>query len=135
MCQHCGRRTDTTTVIGRQDPAGTVVEPGSQNAAETAALRATVGRIVRLMSEVIGGRRPAGQLSTLAAPSVLRYLRAARLTAPAGPLVLVSVRVCVPAEQVAELAAVVGYGERARALAARFGQGDDGWQCVTFRIL
>jgi hypothetical protein len=41
-------------------------------------------------------------------------------------VVLASVRVCVPAEQVAELAAVIGYGQRTRALATRFEQDDDG---------
>jgi hypothetical protein len=112
-----------------------VGEPGPLTAGEAAALRASLGRIVQLLLEVIGGRRPAGQLAPLVEPSVLRYLRATRPTTPAGPLVLVSVRVCVPAEQVAELAAVIGYGHRTRALAARFEQGDDGWRCVAFRIL
>ena len=97
-----------------------------------AALRATLGRIVQLLLEVIGGRRPAGQLAPLVEPSVLRYLHATRSTSP---VVLASVRVCVPAEQVAELAAVIGDGHRSRALGARFEHDDNGWRCVLFRIL
>ena len=58
--------------------------------------------------------------------SVRRYLRATQSTAPAGPVAVQSVRVCVPAEQVAELAAVIGYEPRTRALAARFEQDDRG---------
>jgi hypothetical protein len=61
-----------------------VVEPGPQTAAEAAALRAALGRIVRLMLEVIGGRRPAGQLAAMAEAPVRRYLRAARPVAPTG---------------------------------------------------
>ena len=60
------------------------------------------------MLEVIGGLRPAAQLATVTVARVLRYLRATRATAQARPVVLRSMRVCVPAEQVAELAAVVG---------------------------
>ena len=41
----------------------------------------------------------------------------------------------VPDEQVAEFAAVVGYGNRTRALAARFEHDDDGWRCMGLRIL
>jgi hypothetical protein len=43
-----------------------------------------------------------------------RYLRVTRLVAPAGPVVLLPVRLCVPAERVAELAAVVGCEDRVR---------------------
>jgi hypothetical protein len=51
-----------------------VVEPGPRTA-EAAALRAPLARIVRLMLEVIGGRRPAGQLAALAEARVVGYLR------------------------------------------------------------
>ena len=60
VCQQCGGHFDTTTVIGRQDTVEPVVEPGPRTAGEAAALRATLGRIVQLMLEVIGGRRPSG---------------------------------------------------------------------------
>jgi hypothetical protein len=40
-------------------------EPGPQTAAEAAMLRATLGRIVQLMLEVIAGRRPADELATV----------------------------------------------------------------------
>ena len=59
VCPRYGGHLYTTTVIGRQDTAETVVEPGPRTAAEAAALRATLARIVQLMLEVIGGRRPA----------------------------------------------------------------------------
>jgi hypothetical protein len=38
--------------------------------------------MVRMMLEVIAGRRPAGQLAPLAEPPVLRYLRAAQPATP-----------------------------------------------------
>jgi hypothetical protein len=65
VCQQCGGHFDTTTVIGRQDTAETMPEPGPQTAAEAAMLRATLGRIVQLMLEVIAGRRPADELATV----------------------------------------------------------------------
>jgi hypothetical protein len=107
VCQHCDGHFDTTTVIGHQDTSEPIVEPGPETTGEAAALRVTRGRIVRLMLEVIGGRRPAGQLATVADAPVLRYLRATRPVAHTGAWVVRSVRVCAPAEQVVELAAVV----------------------------
>jgi len=68
------------------------------------------------------------------APSVLRYVRAAR-GADRGALVLRSVRLCFPAEQVVEAAAVARAADRVRAVAARFEHTDDRWRCVAFRIL
>ena len=135
-CARDTAATSTTTVIRRQDTVERVVEPGAADRCrDGGASRVTLGRIVVLMLEVITGRRPGRQLATVTEAQVRRYLRAARPTALARPLVLVSVRVCVPAEQVAELAAVLGYGQRTPAMAARFEQGGDGWRCVTFRIL
>ena len=81
-------------------------------------------------------RRPAGQLAPVAEARVRRYLRAAQLVAPTGPVAVRSVRVCVPAEQVAEVATVVGCADRVRAVATRFARTDaHGRRCVTFRIL
>ena len=135
VCPHCGGHLDTTTVVGRPDTTEPVVAAGPRTLGEAAALRSTLGRIVALMLEVIGGRRPAGQLASVADAPVRRYLRATRPVAPAATLVVRSVRVCVPVARVAELCAVVGYGRRVRTVAARFEQHDGGWRCVTFRLL
>ena len=86
------------------------------------------------MFEVIAGRRLSGQLDAVVAPSVLRYVRAAR-GAGGAALVLRSVRLCFPAEQVVEVAAVARAVDRVRAVAARFEHGDSVWRCVAFRIL
>jgi hypothetical protein len=97
-CPHCGGRLDTAAPAVAA-AVGVVVEPGPRTVAEAAALRAALARILRMMLEVATRRRPAGQLVMLTEPPVLRYLRAAQ---PTGPVALQSVRVCVPAEQVAE---------------------------------
>ena len=97
-------------------------------------MRVAVAGILRVMFEVIAGRRLSGQLDAVVSPSVLRYVRAAR-GAGGGALVLRSVRLCFPAEQVVEVAAVVRAVDRVRAVAARFEHADGGWRCVAFRIL
>jgi hypothetical protein len=67
---------------------------------------------------------------------VLRYLRATQPTRqPTRQVVLRSLRVCVPIDRVAEVAAVVGCGGRARAVAAGFEQDTSGWRCAAFRML
>jgi len=85
-----------------------------------------------VMFEVIGSRRPSGQLASMVSPSVLRYVRAAR---GAGGLVLRSLRLCFPTGTAVEAAGVAGVSGRVRAVAARFEHVDGGWRCVAFRIL
>ena len=78
--------------------------------------------------------RTVGPMAGVVSPSVLRYVRAVRSVGGV-VLVLRSVRLCFPAEQVVEVAAVVRAAGRVRAVAARFEHTDRGWRCVVLRIL
>ncbi|MHA6792925.1 Rv3235 family protein [Pseudonocardia bannensis] len=93
---------------------------------------------LRLVLEVIDGRRPAAQLGRLLEPSVLRYVTAAA-TQPGvrrdGCARLRSLRLDRPRPDAAEVAAVCRLGGRIRALAARFERSDTGlWRCTALRI-
>jgi hypothetical protein len=89
------------------------------------------GRLLRLVLEVIDGRRPAAQLDGVVVASVLRYVRAARpARRPVRVSRLLSLRVCRPVEHAVEAAAVVGVDQRVRAVAARFELEQAGWRCV-----
>jgi hypothetical protein len=134
MCSHCGGWIDPATTAMPQPVGRAVVEQaGPGTAVDATAVRAVFAGVLRLLFEVAAGRRPASHIESVADPSVQRYLRAQ----PMRHLVLRSVRVCFPAEHVAELAAVVGTGGgRVGAVAVRFEQRPGGrWCCVTFRIL
>jgi hypothetical protein len=106
-CPHCGGRIDAVSTSAAADAAAVVTEPGPRDADEVRAARVAVAAILRVMVEVIAGRRLSGQLDAVVAPSVLCYVRAAR-SVGGGALVLRSVRLCFPAEQVVEVAAVSG---------------------------
>jgi len=105
------------------------------------AVRDRARAVLRLALEAADGRRPVTQLAGLVQPSVLRYVTAAvgrldrrtepargrrsanprgGLSRPGGAPGLRSMRVCLPADGVAEVSAVWRYRGRARALAARF---------------
>ncbi|WP_214370975.1 Rv3235 family protein [Pseudonocardia sp. H11422] len=94
---------------------------------------------LRLVLEVIDGRRSAAQLDRLLEPSVLRYVVAAA-TQPAvrrdGCARLRSIRLDQPRPGAAEVAAVCRLGGRIRALAARFDRDDatGHWRCTALRI-
>jgi hypothetical protein len=80
-------------------------------------MRDAVARVLRMLLEVIDARRPGAQLGGVAAGSVARYVRAARLAGcPARVSRLVSLRVCRPTEHAAEAAAVVVINRRVRAV-------------------
>jgi hypothetical protein len=129
-------------------PAHPVIEEASAPPAEED-VRARAHHVLRLALEIADGRRPVVQLAGLVEPAVLRYVAAAvgRLDRPGRPLAgrrqrlpggvtvaarpwsesahggglgVRSVRVCHPAERVAEVSAVWRYRGRSRALAARF---------------
>jgi hypothetical protein len=117
-------------------PADLPDEPGVQVEME---------RWMRLLVEVLAGRRPARQLSGVAARPVLRYLRvcAERLSAPRGhagvgvrwPAQVITVRVCQPHEGAAEVAGVCLLGGRVRAVAVRFERCRSGaWFCEVVRV-
>ena len=99
-------------------------------------------RLLTTMFEIVGGRRPARQLSALASPSVcagftvagLRAGRLARLAA-ANPVPQVrSVHVCEPADGVAELALTLAARGRVHALAMRLEGLDGRWRCVRLEV-
>ena len=126
------------------DPALAAAERASEQAE-----RRAIGESVGLILQVITGRVPAPRLARLAAPQVQRYaaaavhrvdLRRALCTRrppgpPAGDRVS-SMRIDRPADGVAEVAAVCRFGDRVRAIAARFEQGTDDarWTCVALRL-
>jgi hypothetical protein len=132
-CPHCGGRIDTTTTAAGP-AAGVVVEPGPRTAEEARAVRVALAGILRVVFEVIAGRRPVVQLDGLVSGSVSRYVRAAR-QARGGVTVLRSLQLCFPTDGVVEAAAVVRADGRVRAVAAQFEHDDGGWRCVAFRIL
>lgn len=100
-------------------------------------------RFVQAAVEIVGGDRPASQLLRWTRPDVYVDLRRrAQLVARAGghqpgcsrvqpvrPRVL-SVRACFICPEVVETAVHVRYGERSRALAARFEQVGERWICA-----
>lgn len=92
--------------------------------------------MLALVLEAFDGRRPLPQLRTVLAEPVLRYLRAvADVHRTSRTSRARSVRVCQPAEGVAEVAAVVQIADRPRAVAARLERHAEGWQCVALRFL
>jgi hypothetical protein len=97
---------------------------------------------LRLVLEVLGGRRPLGQIQPLLRPEARRYL-AAHLatfgTAPRPPAALIgAVRMCMPHGFAAEISATYRHGRYIRAFAARFdlsAEPEPGWQLTDLRIL
>ena len=98
-------------------------------------------RLLIGLIETAGGRRPLHQLASMLSPSVARGLgadfeRAARLGSPhwlhrAG---VRTVRVCEPAEAVAEICATVETGRRVRALALRLEEHHGRWRCTRLQL-
>ncbi|MCW2527236.1 MAG: uncharacterized protein JWM76_2096 [Pseudonocardiales bacterium] len=138
------------TLVGRDEvtlPFGEAFEP-----APRAAVVATVGRpddlpepvrfgrfFIQGVLEVLCGRRPAAQLARHTSPRVHAGLTrdqagGNRFEASGRNPVIHSVRVMEPADQVAELTAVVQVGARFRAIAARFEGRDGRWCCVRLQI-
>jgi hypothetical protein len=106
--------------------------------AQAAAAHRELVPMLRVAVEVLDGRRPATHLDDVADPGVLRYWRAARDARRTGPPTrLGRMRVCLPAPDVAEVAAVCTVDGRVRALAARFereGPGVRGWRWTAVRL-
>jgi hypothetical protein len=127
-------RRERTAALAPEDPW-----PGG--AKELAALRERAGQVLRLVLEVLDGRRPLTHLSAHLAPPALRYVRAAHAQRPAvrQPSRMTSLHVSRPCEDAVEVTAVYRLRERARALAARFEgpapEDPSSWRCVTLRLL
>lgn len=84
--------------------------------------------------EVLGGRRPVGQLRIHAAPPVFAALVNRTTSALGTPVQLMSMRVCQPADGVAEVGATVRCGPRARAIAFRLEGVDGRWRVTALEI-
>lgn len=125
---HAGS-TARPPAIGRPTPPGHT---------PTAVLAVRLAEVLRTALEVLDGRRPHTQLATAFGPRALRYWRAATgvQVRGAAPPRLVRVRIGRPQAHVAEVAAVVRFGSRHRAVAARFEHGADRvWRCTEIRLL
>lgn len=93
-------------------------------------------------AEALAGLRPVAQLRAATSVLVFERLRRtaqrtdrSRTLRPASPPMIRSVRVCEPADGVAEVAAVLRRGATYRAVAARIEGIDGGWRCVSFSVL
>lgn len=96
-------------------------------------------RLIQAVLEMLAGRRRPAQLQEWMAPFLLASLSVAagrrRWTRPGGPPPSIrSVRVCEPADGVAEVCAVVQRGQRFFAVAARLEGLDGKWKCVALRL-
>lgn len=94
-------------------------------------------RLIIAVLESMGGRRSVQQLASHLSPAVLAGLRADGDKPRRGwsqPATLRSIRVCEPADGVAEVSAVIQTGTRFRALAARLEGLDGRWRCVKLQL-
>ena len=128
--------------IARPAPAASAVprSPAPGSAAEDPDVRGdglhhVAQAVLRLMLEVLDGRRPVAQLDEHLTRPALRCVRAAGCRG-SGRSRLTSMRVCRPAPDAEEVAAVYRLDGRARAVAARFERTRDGagWRCVAVRL-
>lgn len=102
------------------------------------AARAHAERVLRAMVEILGGRRPAHQLSAMLRPDLLVHLtRLQEVTGHLRPQ-LHKVRVNPQGSGVTEAVAVVRFSTGVRALAARFEERIEGsghrWQCTVLQL-
>ncbi|MEP6561918.1 MAG: Rv3235 family protein [Nakamurella sp.] len=90
--------------------------------------------LARGLVEVLSGRRPLAQLRVHCAPEVYAGLVARPATGPLALPHLLTVRVCEPADGVAEVSAAFRRADRVRALAFRL-QGVDGrWRITALQL-
>jgi hypothetical protein len=92
-------------------------------------------RLLIAALEALGGRRSPQQLAPHLSHAVLSgMLAGSQRTTWAQPATLRSLRVCEPADGVAEISAVVQVGPRFRAVAARLEGLDGRWRCVRLQL-
>lgn len=94
-------------------------------------------RLLIAMLESIAGRRSPQQLAPHLSQAVLSGLLTARATPwaeRARTASLRSIRVCEPADGVAEISAVIQTGKRFRAVAVRLEGLDGRWRCVNLQL-
>jgi hypothetical protein len=91
-------------------------------------------RVLRAAVEILGGRRPARQLSAVLCPDLLAYLVSLKAAAehlqPRMRKVLVEQHTC----GALEVVALVTLNTGVRALAARFDKHDSRWQCTALQL-
>jgi hypothetical protein len=94
-------------------------------------------RLILATLEALCGRRPVQQLMPWTDDAVYAQIARAvkRHRAATRPGVLRSLHVSEPADGVAEICAVIGNGERSRAVAARLEGADGRWRCTTLRVM
>lgn len=139
----------------RFDPPEPAVGPGPHPIADVIAidgrqrrgLEQWAGRYVQAAVEIVGGDRPVTQLLRWSSRRVYEDLdRRAQLVARAGrhqagqgrvqpvrPRV-VGVHTCFLSREKVEVSAHVRYGERSRAVAARFVRRDERWTCTALEF-
>lgn len=84
--------------------------------------------------EVLAGRRPVGQVRVHAAPAVFAALATRAAQGWGAPVQVASVRVCQPADGVAEVSATVRGARRAHAMAFRLEGVDGRWRITALDI-
>jgi hypothetical protein len=94
----------------------------------------TASMLARALVEMISGQRPLGQLRVHCAPEVYAGLAARPSAGPLALPHLLTVRVCEPADGVAEVSAAFRRADRVRAVAFRL-QGVDGrWRITALQL-
>lgn len=97
-------------------------------------------RLITAILESMDGLRPANQLGRWVTPDLRDRITQSGIVArqrhqrPGGPLQIRAVRVCEPVDGVAEVAAVIGYRSRVRALALRMSGVDGRWLITALEI-
>lgn len=104
----------------------------------------TARRTLALILEVLDRRRPLTHLYPMLTPHTVRYMRVVTERLPStsrrGDARVLSIRMCQPSDDVAEVAAVCKLGSRPRALAARFERqrrpltGGLHWYCAVIQL-
>lgn len=97
-------------------------------------------RLITAILESMDGLRPANQLGRWVTPDLRDQIAQSGVVArqrhqrPGGPLQVRAMRVCEPVDGVAEVAAVIGYRSRVRALALRMSGVDGRWLITALEI-
>ncbi|HEX4102697.1 MAG: Rv3235 family protein [Pseudonocardiaceae bacterium] len=121
-------------VLPAATPATVTLPPATALAAADPAAAVLAERVLRAAVEILGGRRPARQLSAVLGPDLLRYLVSLQMTA--GHLKPRMHRVFVQhhAGGATEAVALVTLTTGVRALAARFDKHGSRWQCTALQL-
>lgn len=97
-------------------------------------------RLITAVLEAMDGLRPGNQLTRWVHPDLRERIERRGILArqrkqrPGGPLVIRTIRVCEPVDGVAEVAAVIGYRARVRALALRMSGIDGRWLITALEL-